>query len=75
MTDFNEKLVTALEHVGFRDGLEFYEDEGIVVVGKAINNYLAVLYLARLLKDGQIEIRIAPSKIDYLLKLLGIKEE
>lgn len=75
MSDFDKKLSEALKRVGFHKGLEFDEEHGIMTVGKYTNDYLAVLYLARLLEDGQLEIKIAKDNVAYLRKLLKMGEE
>ena len=75
MDKFSEKLAQALKRVGFHKGLEFDEEYGFMTNGKSTNDYLVVLYLAQLLENGQMEIKINPSKIEYLFKLLYLREE
>ena len=75
MNKFNEKLAQVLKRVGFHKGLEFDGEYGFMTNGKSTNDYLTVLYLAQLLENGQVEIKIDPSKIDYMLKLLHLREE
>ena len=40
-----------------------------------LNDYLLVVYLGQLLERGELEIKVSPSRIDYLLKLLKIGKE
>lgn len=72
--NFNEALAVALNRAGRLKGVRYEEDCGIVVGGKSMDDYLVVLYLSQLLENGQAEIKIAPSKCDYMFKLLHIKE-
>ena len=51
------------------------ENEEIGVRGKYVNDYLLVFYLAQLIQDGDMEIKIRPDKIAYLIKLLKVKGE
>lgn len=75
MNDFNERLAKALTRAGQLEGIRGDKEFGIVIAGGNMNDYLLVGYLARLIKDGQCEIKVAPSKIEYLFKLLDIKTE
>lgn len=73
--NFNKTLAGALERAGMHKGITYEEDFGLVTSSKYVNDYLVVLYLAQLLENGQAEIKIAPSKCEYMFKLLRIKEE
>lgn len=74
MSDFDNKLSEALMRVAELDG--FYpENEEIGIRGKYVNDYLLVFYLAQLLQSGDMEIKIRPSKIPYLIKLLKVEKE
>lgn len=72
MTGFEEKLSEAFMRVAELDGI-YPEDEEIGVRGKYLNDYLLVFYLAQLIQDGDMEIKIRPSKIPYLMKLLKME--
>ena len=72
--DIEKKLSEALMRVAELDG--FYpENEEIGIRGKYVNDYLLVFYLAQLLQSGDMEIKIRPSKIPYLIKLLKVEKE
>lgn len=72
MNDFNKKLSESLMRVAELDG--FYpENEEIGIRGKYVNDYLLVFFLAQLLQSGDMEIKIRPSKIPYLMKLLKMR--
>ena len=72
--DIEKKLSEALMRVAELDG--FYpENEEIGIRGKYVNDYLLVFFLAQLLQSGDMEIKIRPSKIPYLIKLLKMEEE
>ena len=71
--DIENKLSEALMRVAELDG--FYpENEEIGIRGKYVNDYLLVFFLAQLLQSGDMEIKIRPSKIPYLMKLLKLEE-
>lgn len=76
MSEINQKLSQALLRVGTLEGVvsEHGEDE-IAVRGGHLDDYLLVTYLGQLIERGEIEIKIAPSRKDYLLKLLKIGKE
>ena len=75
MTDFDNKLSEALMRVAELDGIYPYPDEdSICIQGNHINDYLVVGYLSQLLQSGDMEIKIRPSKIPYLMKLLKVEE-
>lgn len=72
---FNKLLAEALHRAGHLKGVTEYDEEyGLLIRASHIDDYLVVLYLAQLLENGQMEIKIEPSKIEYLFKLLHIKE-
>ena len=71
--DIEKKLSGALMRVAELDGI-YPENEEIGVRGKYVNDYLLVFYLAQLIQDGDMEIKIRPSKIPYLMKLLKLEE-
>ena len=70
--DIEKKISEALMRVAELDG--FYpENEEIGIRGKYVNDYLLVFYLSQLLQSGDMEIKIRPSKIPYLMKLLKME--
>ena len=71
--DIEKKISEALMRVAELDGV-YPENEEIGVRGKYVNDYLLVFYLAQLIQDGDMEIKIRPSKIPYLMKLLKSEE-
>lgn len=71
--DIEKKLYEALMRVAELDGV-YPENEEIGIRGKYVNDYLLVFYLAQLLQSGNMEIKIRPSKIPYLMKLLKLEE-
>lgn len=72
MTVFEEKLSEALMRVVELNGI-YPENEEVGIRGKYVNDYLLVFYLAQLLQDGDMEIKIRPDKILYLRKLLKME--
>ena len=71
--DIEKKLSEALMRVAELDGI-YPENEEIGVRGKYVNDYLLVFYFSQLLQSGDMEIKIRPSKIPYLMKLLKMEE-
>ena len=71
--DIEKKLSEALIRVAELNGI-YPENEEIGVRGKYVNDYLLVFYLSQLLQSGDMEIKIRPSKIPYLIKLLKLEE-
>ena len=71
--DIEKKISQALMRVSELSGI-YPENEEIGIRGKYVNDYLLVFYLAQLLKSGDMEIKIRPSKIPYLMKLLKMEE-
>ena len=72
--DIEKKLSEALIRVAELNGI-YPENEEIGVRGKYVNDYLLVFYLSQLLQSGDMEIKIRPSKILYLRKLLNMECE
>lgn len=72
--DIENKLSEALMRVAEMDGI-YPENEEIGVRGKYVNDYLLVFYISQLLQSGDMEIKIRPSKIPYLIKLLKMESE
>ena len=74
MNDFYNKLSEAFMRVAELDGVYPYPDEdSICIQGNHMNDYLVVGYLSQLLQSGDMEIKIRPSKILYLMKLLKME--
>lgn len=71
--DIENKISETLMRVAELDGI-YPENEEIGIRGKYVNDYLLVFYLAQLLQSGDMEIKIRPSKIPYLMKLLKLEE-
>ena len=72
--DIERKLSEALMRVAELDGVYPYPDEDSVCIqGNRMNDYILVCYLSQLLQDGDMEIKIRPSKIPYLRKLLKME--
>lgn len=76
MSEINKKLSEALLRAGTLEGVvsEHGEDE-IAVLGGHFDDYLLVAYLGQLLERGELEIKVCPDRIEYLLKLLKIDKE
>ncbi len=76
MSEINKELSEALMRAGCLEGVvsEHGEDE-IGISGGHLNDYLLVVYLGQLLERGELELKIVPSRMDYLLKLLKIGKE
>ena len=73
--EFDKRLSEALHRAGHLKGITEYDEEyGLIIRASHIDDYLVVLYLAQLLENNQMEVRITPSKIEYLYKLLHMKE-
>ena len=70
--DVENKISEALMRVAELDGI-YPENEEIGIRGKYVNDYLAIFYLAQLIQDGDMEIKIRPDKIAYLRKLLKME--
>ena len=70
--DIEKKLSKALMRVSELSGI-YPVNEEIGIRGKYVNDYLMVFYLAQLLQDGDMEIKIRPDKIAYLRKLLKME--
>lgn len=71
--DIEKKISEALMRVAELYGI-YPENEEIGIRGKYVNDYLLVFYLAELIQDGDMEIKIRPIKIPYLRKLLKLEE-
>ena len=76
MSEINKKLSEALLRAGTLEGVvsEHGEDE-IAVRGGHFDDYLLVTYLGQLLERGEMEIKVTPSRMNYMLKLLKIDKE
>lgn len=49
------------------------EDEIGIKAGH-LNDYLLTEYIGQLLERGEMKITVAPSRLDYIIKLIGEKE-
>ena len=76
MNEINKKLSEALLRAGTLEGVvsEHGEDKIAVRFGH-FDDYLIVFYLGRLLERGEMEIKVSPSRMNYLLKLLKIDRD
>ena len=74
MTELEQKLSESLMRIAELRGI-YPENEEIGIRGKYVNDYLLVFYFAELIQDGDMEIKIRPSKIPYLRKLLNMECE
>ena len=76
MSEINKKLSEALMRVGCLEGVvsEHGEDE-IAIRGGHFDDYLLATYLGQLLERGEMEVKVCPDRIEYLLKLLKIDKE
>lgn len=72
MSELEQKLSESLMRIAELRGI-YPENEEIGIRGKYINDYLLVFYLSQLLQSGDMEIKIRPSKISYLIKLLKME--
>ena len=70
--DIEKKISEALMRVAELYGI-YPENEEIGIRGKYVNDYLAVFYLSQLIESGDMEIKIRPSKIPYLMKILKME--
>ena len=73
MSELEQKLSESLMRIAELRGI-YPENEEIGIRGKYVNDYLAVFYLSQLIESGDMEIKIRPSKIPYLIKLLKLEE-
>lgn len=76
MSEINKKLSEALMRAGCLEGVvsERGEDD-IAIRGGHLDDYLLIVYLGQLIERGEMEIKVMPSRIDYLLKLLKLDKE
>lgn len=75
MNDFNKPLSQALQRVGCLEGVvSEHKEDDIATRGEHTDDYLIVTYLGQLLEQGQMQITIAPEKLDYLYRLLHMNE-
>ena len=73
MNDIKQKLSEALLRVAELEGI-YPPNAEVGITGKYVNDYLAVFYLSQLIQSGDMEIKIRPDKIDYLMKLLKMED-
>lgn len=75
MENFNVTLSTALSRVARLKGVIALDEDEIGIAGGHMDDYLLVLYLAQLFENGEAELRVRPSKCEYLFKLLHLQED
>ena len=76
MSEINKKLSEALMRSGHLEGVvSGHGEDEIAVRGGHFDDYLLVVYLGQLLERGEMEIKVSPSRMNYLLKLLKIDKE
>lgn len=75
MEGFNVALSAALSRVGRLKGVIALDEDEIGISGGHMNDYLLVSYLAQLFENGEAELKVRPSKCEYLFKLLHLREE
>ena len=73
--EFEQKIIKVLENVGYTRGVLTYEnDKKIYITGEQMNNYLACITLAELIRTGALELNFKEEKnerkMKYLKKLL-----
>lgn len=72
---FTDALSTALSRVARLKGVIALDEDEIGIAGGRMDDYLLVLYLAQLFENGEAELKVRPSKCEYLFKLLHLREE
>lgn len=76
--DYNKEIAEAFESVCELEGVEPYKTHAVSVRGRFNDNYLLMGHLCDLIGKGVIDIRISDdisdSDLDYLQRLLHIKE-
>lgn len=66
-----KKISEALIRVGHLEGVVSIRDlDEIGISAGHFDDYLLAVYLGQLLERGEMEIKVAPSRIPYLMKLL-----
>lgn len=66
-----KKISEALVRIGHLEGIVAIRDlDEIGIQGGHLDDYILAVYLGQLLERGEMEIKITPSRIPYLLKLL-----
>ena len=73
--EFEQKIIKVLENVGYTRGVLTYEnDKNVYITGEQMNNYLACITLAELIRTGALELNFKEEKnerkMKYLKKLL-----
>ena len=73
--NLKEKIAETLENVGYTRGVLTYEnDKNVYIIGEQMNNYLACITLAELIRTGALELNFKEEKnerkMKYLKKLL-----
>lgn len=75
--NFNEQLANALMRVGTLEGVTSTHDgdDDITIKAGYLNDYFAMTYLSDLLSKGYMEIKITPSRIEPLFRMLHIENK
>ena len=75
MNDIKQRLSDALMRVCELEGVYPYPGEdSVCIYSESLNDYLVAGYLAQLIESGDMEIKIRPSKIPYMMKLLKVEK-
>lgn len=76
LTKVDELLADALLRVGSCEGITSSHngDEDIAIKGGHFDDYILMTFLGLKMKENKCEFKISPSEIDYLCKLLHIKD-
>lgn len=69
-----KNLSEALLRAGSLEGVKPYHDEDSVCIQAGhLDDYLLVVYLGQLIERGDMEVKIVPDRIGYLMKLLHME--
>lgn len=73
--DRNKALADALMRVGCCEGIvSSHGEDEIAIQGGHYDDYILVYLLGDMIKRGECEFKISPSRFEYVLKLLHIEE-
>ena len=73
-----EKIADMLQKAGALEGVKCLDENGdVVVFEQNVNDYLLVLLLSEMIKQGHIELKIQPTisdeRLEYLFQLLDME--
>lgn len=75
MNDIKQRLSDALMRVCELEGVYPYPGEdSVCIYSESLNDYLVAGYIGQLIESGDMEIKISPDKIKYLMRLLRLEE-